>query len=179
MNCRTLRISTVAALFATTGSTGAPRAQSLLPEFIAPPVATVAVVAVPEDPWTTLTMAPDGSWGVMTSISVGEAISGAIAACKSMSGPKIGCGSKFKTTGAKWVLGVRCGSENILVATENLADAELAAMNRESELRHVYARNIPACERVVTVDPGGLVASSRSRSAKSKLEQHGIELIQQ
>ena len=104
MNCRTfLSISTVAALFATIGTIGGSRAQSVLPEFIAPPVTAVAVVTVLEDPWTSLTMAPDGSWGVMTSISVGEAISGAIASCKLMSGPKIGCGYKFKTTRAKWV----------------------------------------------------------------------------
>lgn len=74
MNSRAFpSISTVAALFATIGTVHAPRAQSNVPEFIVEPVAPVARVTVPEDPWTVLTMAPDGSWGVMTSIFIGEA----------------------------------------------------------------------------------------------------------
>ena len=93
------------------------------------------LVIVREAPFTVLTIAPDGSWGVATNIFIGKAITDAMADCKSMSGPKVGCGYMSKGVHAGWVLGVRCGSENILSANKILANAELSAFNMENELR--------------------------------------------
>ena len=168
-------LSTAAAVLMVIGSSSPPDAETDLTEYIVPPVSPAAAFPVPEDPFTVLTMAADGSWGVATSIFIGEAISGAMAECKVMSGPKLGCGALSKTGRAAWVLGVRCGRENILVADKILANAELAALNRETELRHVYAKNMPSCVRIVTVDPDGMVVgSSRSVAAHPIFEQSGI-----
>ena len=168
-------LSTAAAVSIVIGSSNTPRAETDLTEYIVPPVSHALAFPVPEDPFTVLTMAPDGSWGVATSIFIGEAISGAMAECKAMSGPKLGCGALSKTGRAAWVLGVRCGRENILVADKLLANAELAALNRETELRQVYAKNIPSCLRIVTVDPDGMVVGSpRSVAAHPLFEQSGI-----
>ena len=109
-----------------------PSADSDLPEYIVPPTPPVVLR---EAPYTVLTMAPDGSWGVATSIFLGEAITGAMADCMWMSGPKLGCGYMSKATRGSWLLGVRCGSENIISAHKILANAELAAFHRETELR--------------------------------------------
>jgi hypothetical protein len=168
-------LGTAAAVLMVIGSSSPPDAETDLTEYIVPPVSPAAAFPVPEDPFTVLTMAADGSWGVATSIFIGEAISGAMAECKAMSGPKLGCGALSKTGRAAWVLGVRCGRENILVADKILANAELAALNRETELRHVYAKNMPSCVRIVTVDPDGMVVgSSRSVAAHPIFEQSGI-----
>jgi hypothetical protein len=168
-------LGTAAAVLMVIGSSSPPDAETDLTEYIVPPVSPATAFPVPEDPFTVLTMAADGSWGVATSIFIGEAISGAMAECKAMSGPKLGCGALSKTGRAAWVLGVRCGRENILVADKILANAELAALNRETEFRHVYAKNMQSCVRIVTVDPDGMVVgSSRSVAAHPIFEQSGI-----
>jgi hypothetical protein len=159
------------------GASKAPSAEIDATEYIVPPITRTARVSVPEEPYTVLTIAPDGSWGTATSIFIGEAITGALHDCKAMSGPKLGCGYMSMTVRAAWLLGVRCGSDNIVVADKVLANAELAALNRETELRQVYRKDLPPCVRVVTVDPDGFVVGSRqAASAKPQLEQGGVVL---
>ena len=81
----------------------------------------------------------------------------AFANCKKMSGKQIGCGALIKTMRSGWILALRCGSEVILVAEKKLKDAEDAAIAREIELRQVYVPDMPACERLFSVDPLGVV----------------------
>jgi hypothetical protein len=111
----------------------------------------------PSEPWTVLTAAPDGSWGVATEMDPGRAIAGAIANCKKMYQKEIGCGASLAAINSGWSLAIRCGGENIIVAEKTLADAEKAAAHRENELRVSYVPNMPACRRVLTVDPHGAV----------------------
>ena len=54
-----------------------------------------------------------------------------------------------------WSLGIRCGTENIIVAARELADAERAAINREIDLKYRYAPDMPPCRRVLSVNPDG------------------------
>ena len=61
----------------TQDKTSPPRADSDLPEYIVPPASTPPVV-FREAPYTVLTMAPDGSWGVATSIFIRQAITEAM-----------------------------------------------------------------------------------------------------
>ena len=114
-----------------------------------------------EEHFTVLTMAPNGSWGAATDISVNSAIARAIANCKTMSRESIGCGAYYTTIRGGWSLGIRCGRENIVVAAADLVEAEQAAANRERELRQVYVLDLPACARVVTVDPHGAVIAAK------------------
>ena len=107
-------------------------------------------------------MAPDGSWGAATEPHINRAIAGAIASCKAMSGAQLGCGAYFTSIRAGWSLGIRCGREIIIVAEKILADAESRAIRRETELREVYVRDMPACVRVVMVDPNGVTAVARA-----------------
>src|SRR5262249_2964207 len=114
-------------------------------------------VDVSEDSWTVLTMASDGSWGADTDISISRAIARAIGNCKAMSRTTIGCGAYFTSIRAGWSLGMTCGSQNIIVAEKNLAEAEQAAIDRISKLRRFYAPDMPPCARVVTIDPHGRI----------------------
>lgn len=120
-----------------------------------------AGTASADDDWrkdvTVLTIAPDGTWGVATDALVGRAIALAIADCKRKYQREIGCGHRLTSIRAGWSLVLRCGSENVIVAERNLADAEQLARRREDELRTVYVPDMPACVRTVTVDPNGAV----------------------
>jgi hypothetical protein len=123
------------------------------------PRPTSPASASPYDDWrkdaTVLAIAPDGTWGTATELSVGPAIANAINDCKSKYQGKIGCGYRSVTVRAGWILGFRCGAQNIIVAEKRLADAERTAMRREQELRAQYVPNMPVCVRTVTVDPSG------------------------
>jgi len=67
-----------------------------------------------------------------------------------------------------WILALRCGSESILVADTKLEDAKNAAIAREIELRQVYARDMPACKRVFTVDPRGVVVRENLETSRRR-----------
>jgi hypothetical protein len=118
-------------------------------------------IVLDQDDWTVVTMAPDGSWGSATEPSVGQALAKAIRSCKSMSGREIGCGAQSRTIQGGWILAARCGDRNIVVAERRLADAERAALKRETDLREHYARGMPPCRRVLTVNPRGGVMVAR------------------
>ena len=109
--------------------------------------------------FTVLTMAPDGAWGTATDPRINRAIFLAISNCQAMSEMELGCGAYLTTVRGGWTLGIRCGRENILVADRHLSDAEQRAHRREAELREQYVRDMPPCERVVTVDPNGVVVN--------------------
>jgi len=133
---------------------------SLVRTLIAVAVVATAFAApahASEDNWTVLTIASDGSWGVATKISSNLAIAAAIADCKAMSRAEIGCGAYIKAIRAGWILGVRCGGENIIASGTTLAEAEQAAVKREVELRQMYLYDMPPCKRLITVDPLGEV----------------------
>jgi hypothetical protein len=122
----------------------------------------LAIVPDQED-WTVVTMAPDGSWGAATELSVNQALVKAIGSCKAMSGTKIGCGAQFRAIQVGWIVASRCGDRNILVAARRLADAEWAARERETDLREHYAPDMPPCRRVLTVNPrGGVMVATLS-----------------
>jgi hypothetical protein len=116
------------------------------------------------DDWTVVTIASDGSWGVATDISTSSAIAKAIANCRKMSQAHSGCGAYFTAIRGGWSLGFRCGSENIIVAAHELAEAERAAVYREIDLKHRYVPDMPPCRRILSVDPqGALGAQERMR----------------
>jgi hypothetical protein len=104
--------------------------------------------------FTVLTMYGD-AWGSATEPEISRAIARAIANCKAMSGPELGCGASFTSIRAGWSLGIRCGRVNIVVSDKDLAEAERGAAWREAELRTHYVAEMPACVRVVTIDPTG------------------------
>jgi len=122
-------------------------------------VATVAgsaaQVGSARDEVTVLTMAPDGAWGVATDANASRAIAGAIAGCRTMSRSEFGCGAQFTAIRGGFFFNISAGTENIIVAAGELADAERAAINREIDLKYRYTPEMPPCRRIVSVNPDG------------------------
>jgi hypothetical protein len=143
------------------GALGASLAQTNSPRPHLAPVSASATYRADFEtaPSTVLTMAPNGSWGAATDDSISAAIAAAIAQCKGRQQKGIGCGARFTTIRGGWSLGVRCGSENIVVAEKTLVEAEQAAIDREIELRRLYVPDMPPCVRVVSVDPSGAIVA--------------------
>jgi hypothetical protein len=109
------------------------------------------------DQMTVVTMARDGSWGVATAGSQGEAIAGAVRACNARPSAPRDCGAQFVTARAGWVIANLCGDHKIIVAAETREAAELAALAREIDLRQRHVQDMPPCTRILTVDPRGAV----------------------
>lgn len=112
--------------------------------------------------WTVVTAAPDGTLGVAVAATAAEAIAQAIRNCTAISGERTGCGAQSRAVRAGWILAVRCGGSNIIVAEPLLKDAERMAADREAELRRFYASDLPSCRRVLTVDPQGGIGMTGS-----------------
>jgi len=119
--------------------------------------APIPAEALDLDEMTVVTVARDGSWGVATAASQGEAIAGAVRNCKAMPSAPKDCGAQFVTTRGGWVMANLCGDRKIIVATETREAAELAALAREIDLRRQYAQDLAPCTRVLTIDPRGAV----------------------
>ena len=125
---------------------------------------SIAVAAEDWDQdWTVVTMARDGSWGVGIDRQMAAANAAAIRECKAMSSGGSDCGAEFAATRGGWVIGLRCDDYRILVAGKELKDAETDAINREIDLKQLYVPDLPACHRVLTVDPRGAVTTASPR----------------
>lgn len=109
-----------------------------------------------------LTMSHEGSWGADTQISLDDALQNAIARCKKMHGLKIGCGGQVISIENGWLLGSRCGTRSILSSGATRAEAEADADHREKIMRRDFVPNLPACTRVVFVDPEGAIDEAAS-----------------
>jgi hypothetical protein len=106
---------------------------------------------------TVVAIAPDGTWGTATDALTNRAVAKAIESCKEKYTSDIGCGYRSTFARQGWSLVFRCGTENILVAEKELADAQWAAFRQERDLRARYVTNMPACERTLMVDPQGQI----------------------
>jgi len=109
-----------------------------------------------------LTMAHEGSWGADTQVSLDDALQNAIARCKKMHGLKLGCGGQVISIQDGWLLGTRCGTRSILSSGATRADAEADADRREKNMRRDFVPSLPACRRVVSVDPQGNIVEPAS-----------------
>ena len=151
-------LRTTAAVFTAAISLGLWSETCAATQLNVPPTASTAI-----DWWqkgvTVVAIAPDGTWGVATEPFVGRAIANAMVDCKNKYQSKIGCASQITSVRDGWSIGKRCGDRSIFVAEKSLAKAEQAAINRETELRQLYAPDMPPCVRVMSVDPNGNVVA--------------------
>jgi|SRR5215471_5417111 len=128
--------------------------------------ARVSIAIASEDwerDWTVVTMASNGSWGVGIDYPLAGAIAAAIRECRAMSSGENDCGAAIATSRGGWIIGLRCGDHRILATGDDLTDAEATALNREIDLKQLYVPDLPACQRVLTVDPRGAVTTASPR----------------
>ena len=128
-------------------------------------LATFPAKAVDLDELTVVTLARDGSWGVATAGSPGQAIAAAIRDCKAMAAAPNDCGAQFITTRGGWVVANLCGDHKIIVAAETREAAERATILREADLKRFYVPDLPPCRRVLIVDPRGVVLPGQTTPA--------------
>jgi hypothetical protein len=132
----------------------------------------VPASALDLDELTVVTLASDGSWGVATAASTGEAIAAAVRDCRAMARAPTDCGARLTTTRGRWVIANLCGDHPIIVGADTRDDAEAAAIDREIQTRLIYVPALPSCRRVLTVDPAAVVAVTGSQhSARAKTER--------
>jgi hypothetical protein len=117
--------------------------------------ATIPAKAVDLDEVTVVTMARDGSWGMVTAGSQGEAIAAAIRDCRAVAAAPSDCGAQLATTRGGWVVANLCGDHKIIVAGETREAAEQAALRREADLKKHHVPNLQPCRRVLTGHPSG------------------------
>jgi hypothetical protein len=115
-----------------------------------------------------LTMSHDGSWGADTQLSLDDALQNAIARCKKMRGLKLGCGAYVISIEHGWLLGSRCGIRSILSSGATRAEAEADADLRERNMRRDFVPGLPACQRVVFVDPNGVIDNAPSVASSAR-----------
>jgi hypothetical protein len=133
---------------------------------------TAPAAAVDLDELTVITLAREGSWGVATASSTGEAIATAVRACRAMAGAPTDCGAVLTTTRGKWVLANLCGDHQMIVGAGTLEDAEATAREREIETRRTYVPDLPPCRRILTVDPaGGVAVTTTHHSVRANTER--------
>lgn len=137
----------------------------LVPVLMILMVATVPAKAVDLDELTVVTLARDGSWGVATAGSQGQAIAAAIRDCRAMAAAPNDCGAQFMTTRGGWVVANLCGDHKIIADAETREAAEQAAFSRETDVRRYYVRDMPPCRRILTLDPRGVVLPSPAMPA--------------
>jgi hypothetical protein len=116
-----------------------------------------------ERDWTVVTMARNGSWGVGIDYPIAGAIAAAIRECRAMSSGGNDCGAAYAASRGGWIIGLRCGEHSILATGEDLKDAEATALNREIDLKQLYVPDLPACQRVLAVDPRGAATPASPR----------------
>jgi hypothetical protein len=133
--------------------------------FAAVLAATIPAKSWAGENWTVVTMARDGSWGAGTASSLGQAISAAIRDCRAMAVAPSDCGAQVATTRDGWALASLCGDRKIITVASNLKEAEAAARKRETDLRLYYAPGLPPCQRVLAVEPGGVVSTFSVRNS--------------
>jgi hypothetical protein len=110
--------------------------------------------------WLAVTVARSGAWGVATDPVQFQAIDGAIRACRERSPVAADCGALLKVNRGGWIVGSRCGHLSILASGATILDAEEAEFHHEAALRANHLPALPACVRLITVDPRGAVVDA-------------------
>jgi len=67
-----------------------------------------------------------------------------------------------------WLLGTRCGTRSILASGATRPEAEADAERRASIMRRDYVPDLPACRRVVFVDPQGAIEDAESAASSNR-----------
>jgi hypothetical protein len=127
--------------------------------------APVAIAIAAEDwdqGWMVAMLARDGSRGVGIDRRMTGASAAAIRDCKAISSGGSDCGAEWVARGG-WIIGLRCDDYRILVTRKDLKKAEVAALHREIDLKQLYAVDMPACRRVLTVGSPDAVPTEITR----------------
>ena len=114
-----------------------------------------------EQKWSVITIASNGGWGVSTNRHKASARLAAIRECRARSSATTDdCGERMAAVLGGWALAYACGQRTFVVAEPTLAEAQLYARYRETEMRFAQSGGLgmPKCRLIVKVGPDGAVS---------------------
>jgi hypothetical protein len=127
------------------------------------PAPPAAAQAESDAEWKVVTVARDGAWGLSSARSQGEAIAGAVRQCQARSVGHGDCGAELVAYRIGWAVAILCGDHRVLVSAGSLEEAETAADRRLAALEQSYPSGLPACLRLLTIDPAGGITTDKAR----------------
>ena len=109
--------------------------------------------AAEEANWTVLTVARNGSWGIASARTQGEAIADALLRCRAMTGDASDCGAEFVAFRSGVALALMCGDHHVIVTANDLEEADGLALDRLLALRRLLRHRFsgvpaPAADRL-------------------------------
>jgi hypothetical protein len=126
----------------------------------------------PDGEWTVLTLSDAGAWGLSTARSQADAIAGALRQCRSRASQSTDCGAELVAYRVGWSEAILCGTHRVLVAGVDRDAVDAMFDARIAELHRLYGSALPACRRVVAVDPWGGVATGNAA-----IERRGLRTL--
>ena len=149
--------------------------RTLIAVLVVLPATATASDTQEDTEWTVVTVARNGSWGVATARTQGEAIAVSTRKCEAMSAEQSDCGAEFVAFRTGWALALLCGGYRVIVAEMDLEDAERAARARTADLRQSYAPDLPRCSRLLTIDPSGILTTFKAKQLQDADAKHPVE----
>ena len=119
--------------------------------------------AAEETNWTVLTVARNGSWGIASARTQGEAIAGAVLRCQAMTADESDCGAELVAFRSGLGLALLCGDHRVIVTANDLEEADSAAFARLVVLRELHGADFPACQHLLRIDSNGVLATFKAR----------------
>ena len=116
-----------------------------------------------ETNWTVLTVAGNGSWGIASARTQGEAITGALLRCQAMTADESDCGAEFVAFRSGVALALMCGDHRVIVTANDSEEAENSALDRLVALRGLYGADFPGCQHLLRIDSHGALTTFKAR----------------
>ncbi|MBV8188609.1 MAG: hypothetical protein JOY64_10390 [Alphaproteobacteria bacterium] len=120
----------------------------------------------PAGEWTVLTLSDAGAWGLSTARSQADAIAGALGQCRARAGRPTDCGAELVAYRVGWSEAILCGTHRVLAAGVDRDDVDAMVRARMAALRRLYGSALPACRRLLVVDPWGGVTTGDGAMAE-------------
>jgi hypothetical protein len=130
-------------------------------------LAAPGLSAAEEANWTVLTVALNGSWGIASARTQGEAIAGALLRCRAMRADASDCGAEFVAFRSGLALALMCGDHHVIVTGNDSEEADGSALDRLLTLRGHYGPDFPPCQHLLQIDSHGTLTTFKARRIES------------
>ena len=119
--------------------------------------------AADDNNWIVLTVARNGSWGIATAPTQGEAIAGAVFRCQAMTAGESDCGAELVAFKSGLAMALLCGDHRVIVTANDPAEADGFATDRLVLLRELYGPSFPSCQHLLRIESGGALTTFKAR----------------
>ena len=132
--------------------------------FLALFVAAAGLSAAAEETnWTVLTVARNGSWGIASARTQGEAIAGALQRCQAMTADESDCGAELVAFRSGLALALLCADHRVIVTANDPAEADRFTLVRIAVLSEFYGSDFPVCQHLLQIDAHGALTTFKAK----------------